>query len=43
MSKENENYKLWSLEIGFYPGIVIRHKKLLRKRASYSRAIHATY
>ncbi len=23
MSKENESYKFWSLEIGFYPGVVI--------------------
>jgi len=23
MSKENESYKFWSLEIGFYPGILL--------------------
>ena len=23
MSKENENKPLWSIELGFYPGIVI--------------------
>ena len=23
MSKENENKALWSIELGFYPGIVI--------------------
>ena len=23
MSKENESYKFWSVEIGFYPGVLL--------------------
>ena len=43
MHLNKEDYKFWSVEIGFYPGSIIRVENLLRGRADYSRAIHAVY